>query len=241
MKRRWKLVLLFTVLAILVELVSAPIEWLWPKDWGGSTYWRGKTNLPEIALTFDDGPSKYTSKILDILKEENIPATFFVMGRQAELYPGIIKRMVAENHEIGNHTYSFGAQWFKFFSTIRETQVGKTQRVIADLAKKPPRYFRSPGGQMGRCLWNYVRKHNLQVVNGSLPIPQPRESAEEQLKLIRSTLRPGAIIILHDGDDGNPESDRPKSTVELLPMLLEELDKRGYQVVPLNQLLNIRF
>jgi len=109
-EKKWKLVLLFTAIAILIEIVSAPIEWLWPKDWGGPTYWRGKTNLPEIALTFDDGPSKYTSKIFDILKEENIPATFFVMGRQAELFPEIIKRMAAENHEIGNHTYSFAAQ-----------------------------------------------------------------------------------------------------------------------------------
>ncbi len=224
----------------MLEIVSAPIEWFWPKQWGGTVYWRGSADQPEIALTFDDGPSRYTPEILAILKENNIPATFFVMGKQAERYPEIIKQIAAEHHEIGNHTYSFPARKFKFFSDVQESQVAKTQEVIEHLVQKTPRYFRSPGGQMGRCFRNYIRKHNLQVVNGSLPIPPPGKSAEEQLRVIKTTLRPWAILILHDGDDGYPESGRPKSTVELLPKLIEEVEKSGYRIVPLSRLLEGR-
>lgn len=232
-----KIFLFFVSLVAILEIISAPIEWLWPEKLGGFTYWSGSTNRREVAITFDDGPSKYTARILDILKDQKVPATFFVMGQQAELFPEVIVRMAAENHEIGNHTYSFEARFFKLFSNIQESQIERCQQIIEDLVDIRPKYFRSPGGQLGRHFWNYIRKHNLKVVNGSLPIPPPEKDSDTQLEVIKSTLRPGAILILHDGDDGNPASDRPLSTVELLPKLFLELEQRGYQIVPLVQIL----
>ncbi len=237
MKKRRKMILILLFITGLFELVSAPAEWLWPRVWGGHTFWRGSTGHPEIALTFDDGPSRYTAQILDMLRKRQVPATFFVMGRQAERYPEMIQRMAAEGHEIGNHTYSFAARRFLFYANLPEWQIARTQQVVADLTGIRPKYFRSPGGQMGRNLWNYVRRHHLQVVNGALPLPHPSKSAEEQLEIILQTLQPGAILILHDGDDHEPDSQRPQSTVVLLPKLFAELDARGYRVVPLRQLL----
>ena len=234
----WRTVLLtFFSILLMIEIVSAPLEWLWPVSWGGNTCWRGNTDAMEIALTFDDGPSRYTAAVLDILKENEAPATFFIMGKQAERFPEVVKRIAAEGHEIGNHTYSFAAQKNKFFSQIDRSEITKTQEIIQKLVDMTPIYFRSPGGQFGRYLWQDIRKHNLRVINGALPIPHPGKDAETQLAVIKSTLKPGAIIILHDGDDGAPDSNRPASTVALLPELFDELSHRGFSVVPLKQLL----
>jgi len=235
--KKWLILFSITALLIAIEIISAPLEWLWPRRLGGYTYWRGNTDQKQIALTFDDGPSKYTEQILDILSENKIPATFFVMGRQAELFPETIRRMAMENHEIGNHTYSFVARKFIFFSNIKQLEIIKTQDIVKRLTLKTPRYFRSPGGQMGRLLWIYIRSQNLDVVYGALPIPHPGESAAQQLAVTRENIEPGAILILHDGDDAEPDLDRAASTVQLLPALLNEIEERGYEVVPLHKLL----
>jgi peptidoglycan/xylan/chitin deacetylase (PgdA/CDA1 family) len=236
-KKRWTILFIIASILIAFEIISAPLEWLWPRRLGGYTYWRGNTDRKQIALTFDDGPSRYTEQILDILLENNIPATFFVMGRQAELFPETIRRMALENHEIGNHTYSFVARNVVFFSNIKQLEIIKTQDIVKRLASKTPRYFRSPGGQMGRLLWIYVRSQNLDVVYGALPIPHPKKSAAQQLAVTQKNIEPGAILILHDGDDADPNSDRPASTVQLLPVILNDLKERGYEVVALPQLL----
>jgi peptidoglycan/xylan/chitin deacetylase (PgdA/CDA1 family) len=235
--KKWLILFSIAALLIVIEIISAPLEWLWPRRLGGYTYWSGNTDRKQVALTFDDGPSRYTEQILDILLENNIPATFFVMGRQAELFPETIKRMAVENHEIGNHTYSFEARKFIFFSNIKQLEIIKTQDIVKRLALKTPRYFRSPGGQMGRMFWIYVRSQNLDVVYGALPIAHPRKSAAQQLAVTQENIEPGAILILHDGDDAEPDSDRPASTLELLHILLNDLKERGYEIVPLPQLL----
>jgi len=237
LSNKWKIVLSIIFLLMAVEIISAPIEWLWPKRLGGFTHWSGNTSRKQIALTFDDGPSGYTEKILDILLVNNIQATFFVVGRQAEYFPEFIKRMEMENHEIGNHTYSFAARKLIFFSDIQEAEIAITQDIVKRLTSRRPRYYRSPGGLLGRRHWNFVRNQNLKVVYGTLPMPHPQQSAAEQLTVVIKNLKPGAIIILHDGDDADPDSDRPASTVVLLPVLLNKLKERGYEVVPLHQLL----
>lgn len=108
----WALSLLLglAALIVVVEVVSAPVEWLWPYQLKGNTHWHGQGSANCVSLTFDDGPSRYTETVLEILKEHEIAATFFVMGIQVARYPEIIKRMADEGHEIGNHTYSFQAK-----------------------------------------------------------------------------------------------------------------------------------
>ncbi len=222
-----------------VEALSAAVEWLWPAAMGGATHWRGRPAEHAVSLTFDDGPSAYTGAVLDILQEERAPATFFVIGSQVERYPALTRRMVAEGHEIGNHTYSFAARPvpLRLFSPVPATQVARAQDVVWAVTGTTPRYFRSPGGQMGRPLWNAVRQQGLHIVNGALPCPRPECTAAAQLATVQRTVRGGAIIILHDGDDRHPHSARPRTTVDLLPLLIPTLRKRGYAIVPLSRLL----
>src|SRR5438105_12413889 len=74
-------------------------------QWLGATDWRGRTDTSAVALTFDDGPSADTDLILNVLAEHNLRATFFMIGRQVERHPQMARRVVAEGHEIGNHSY----------------------------------------------------------------------------------------------------------------------------------------
>jgi peptidoglycan/xylan/chitin deacetylase (PgdA/CDA1 family) len=240
-----KIIFLSLVLVLIVEIVAAPVEWFWPVPWGGNTHWAGQGlwNGPEgevkneLALTFDDGPSTYTAAVLDILKQHNAKGTFFVMGREVERYPEILKRMAEEGHEVGNHTYDFNAQGNKLFSSINLESIKRNQQIIQKITGKLPRFYRSPGGQMRRGLHASIREESLQVVNGILPMPHPKLNAKEQLAIAKETLKPGAIIILHDGDDLKPDSERPKATVELLPELLKLVDEKGLKVVTVSELL----
>ena len=227
-------------LAVILEGVSAPIEWLWPYRVGGNTHWHGIIRGNYVSLTFDDGPSQLTERILDVLYENGVLATFFTMGRQVEKFPETVKRMADEGHEVGNHTFSFEARrgLRRLYFPVEDDEVKRTQEIIEAVTGKAPRYFRSPGGQMGRGLWRAVRAHGLEVVYGTLPYPRPEEDAEIQLRTVLDNLKPGAIVILHDGDDLHPDSDRPRATLELLPRLLNELKNRGYRVVSLEELFN---
>lgn len=220
------------------EVLSAPVELLWPRSLGGNTLWRGSRRRRAVSLTFDDGPSPYTDAILDILHAHKMPATFFVRGCQAERFPGIIKRMAAEGHTIGNHLFKFEALrgLRKVYHRFEEDEVACTQAVILRLAGTAPRYFRSPGSQLGRNLWMMVRRQKLLAVNGAIPFPNPEREAAEQMTTIRSIVKPGAIIILHDGDDHHPNSDRPRATRDLLPELVAFLQREGYAVVSLDEL-----
>ncbi len=230
-------VLVGAVLAL--ELISAPFEWLWPYQFKGNTHWRGQVSANHVTLTFDDGPSRYTEKVLDILKAHSVPATFFVIGSQVERNPEIARRMRDEGHEIGNHAYSLRAKrgLHLLYRRVPDGEIARAQQIVHRITGFAPRYFRSPAGQMGRGLWRQIREHNLEVVYGTLPAPDVNADAGSQLATALAGARPGAIIILHDGDDQDPESDRPRPTVEMLPRLLEQLHAKGFETVLLRELL----
>lgn len=233
-----KITLAIVILLVIVEIVSAPIEWFWPVPWGGNTHWRAERSDKVLALTFDDGPSAYTNAVLDSLKAHNARATFFVMGQEVERYPDIVKRMTEEGHEIGNHTYNFAAQKNIFFSGIDVNDIKRNQDIIEQYAGQRPKFYRSPGGQTGRYLFEAIKQENLQVVNGLFPMAHPDLNAQEQFDVVVNAIKPGAIIILHDGDDHFPDSERPKATAELMPLLLTEMERQGYRSVTVSELLN---
>src|ERR1700682_1688313 len=114
-------------------------------QWLGRTYWRGRGDANAVALTFDDGPSPDTEGILDILAAHKIRATFFMVGREVESFPGIAQRVFAEGHEVGNHSYSHPCYLFRRSSETRE-QIQRTQDVIAETIGVRPKVARPPFG-----------------------------------------------------------------------------------------------
>jgi len=226
-----------------LEYFVAPFGWAWPAHLGGHTHWSGDTEGRRIALIFDDGPSRYTGEVLDLLASANAKGTFFVMGRQAERFPEFIHRMAAEGHQVENHGYSFNAPRALGKLLYREIpldQIARNQTLIEGLTGRAPVYFRPPGGQLGRPLLRAVRAHDLNVVYAAFPIPDPHQPAQPQLHAAVESLEPGAIVVLHDGDDHLPDSERPQETVDLLPELLAEIRRQELVPATLSELLPSR-
>ncbi|MCA1814843.1 MAG: polysaccharide deacetylase family protein [Acidobacteria bacterium] len=202
----------------------------------GETVWRGVGATSAVALTFDDGPSQEdTGAILDLLAERGLKATFFMIGGAVEGLPRVARRVAAQGHEIGNHSYSHPIYLFR---TGRETarQLELTQAVIERATGVRPRFARPPCGVRTRAYFRAARRLGLRTVQWDAAgfdwkRIAPREIAARVLK----DARPGSIILLHDGDSTGREDRR--RTVAALPLILDGLAARGLRVAPLAEVL----
>jgi len=198
----------------------------------------------KIAVTFDDGPDiRWTPKILDILKEKNVPATFFVIGVDASQFPQIVKREYAEGHDVGNHTYTHPS-----FDDISKTeihwQLNLTERLIESTIGVKSILFRPPYGidhqpeyaeevaqlpvaqDMGYLIIGQkIDAHDWRQVDGK-QIP-----AQEIVDNVIRQAGMGNIILFHDG--GGERA----NTVAALPQIIDKLRAEGYQFVSVPDLL----
>ncbi len=187
----------------------------------------------EIALTFDDGPSVYTGQVLDILDKYGAKATFFVVGRNAESHVALLRRTVESGHEIGNHTWSHASLTSRA-KQARHDEVQGASDVVRSAVGHAPRLFRPPYGAMRPGTNREVRQAGLMPVVWSIDTRDydPGVTAKKLVARVGKALRPGSIILLHDGG-----GDRRK-TVAALPKILDEIERRGYRAVTVTQLLN---
>jgi peptidoglycan/xylan/chitin deacetylase (PgdA/CDA1 family) len=204
-------------------------------QWLGRTYCRGRSDTKSVALTFDDGPSPDTNGILDVLAAHHLSATFFMVGREVERFPGVAQRVLAQGHEVGNHSYSHPLYVFQRSSETRN-QVRRAQDVIAKTVGVAPRVSRPPFGVRTPAYFGATRAVGLQTVQWDVAgfdwkRISPRQIADNVLRKVRA----GSIILLHDGDSSGKQ-DR-KKTVEALPLIIKGLKNRDLQIVPLSQLL----
>lgn len=204
-------------------------------QWLGRTDWRGRTDTASVALTFDDGPSEDTERILDVLKAYNVRATFFMLGRQVELFPETARRVVADGHEIGNHSYSHPVYLFRSRSQTR-LQLERAQAIIATITSTQPRLARPPCGVRTPAYFAAARRLGLRTVQWDVAgfDWKERTSAEIANSVLREASA-GSIILLHDGDSAL-KRDR-SATVAALPLIIDGLKARGLGVAPLLQLL----
>lgn len=185
----------------------------------------------DAALTFDDGPSPDTARILDILREKGVKATFFLCGAAVERYPELAKRIAAEGHALGNHTYSHPYLHLKSRDVIA-SEIDRTQAAIERATGIRPKYFRPPHGVRWFSLWTILRERGMEM---ALWNSFPQEGASPAHEIVRralARLRPGAIILLHDGREAMPEGrDRRPATVEALPQIIDGARRAGYRFV----------
>lgn len=189
---------------------------------------RGNPNRREIALTFDDGPHPaFTARLLDLLKAEGVPATFFVVGKKAEAAPGLVRRMVAEGHEVGNHTFSH-VTLTKIPVLDVAAEYRATSDLIGRLIGKRPAYCRPPGGDYDP---DVIRAANAEGMTTVLWTDDPGDyanpAADVLLRRATDRLENGAIILLHDG---------PASTLATLPAFIAGARARGFKFVSLHDL-----
>jgi peptidoglycan-N-acetylglucosamine deacetylase len=205
----------------------------------GSTIFQGKTNQKVVALTFDDGPyGNVTNQILDILKNNQVKATFFVTGKNAQMYPDILKREVNEGHTIGNHSYDHSKLLAIEPAKKLKTNISNADNAIFSDIKVHPRFFRPPYGlkspQMIRLLNNMGYKVILwDDATNDYNLNQSPEAITNQ---VLKKVKPGAIIDLHDGRDMHVNYPR-ENLIKALPCIIDSLKAAGYQLVTLDQLI----
>ena len=205
-------------------------------QWLGTTDWRGPASTGSIALTFDDGPTDDTERILDRLAAGDVRAAFFMVGRQVERHPAIARRVVAEGHEVGNHSYSHPAYLYR---SARETrrELERTQEVIAATAGVRPYWARPPYGVRSRAYFAAARDLGLRTVQWTVSGYdwKPRPAERIALDVIRN-LSAGSIVLLHDGDSEGKRDRR--ATVAAVPRIIAAAHARQLTISPLARLLD---
>ena len=178
-----------------------------------------------VYLTFDDGPDpQWTPRILDILAEAAVPATFFLVGRLAVRHPALVRRLAAEGHEAGNHTWSHRHPWTMLASVARQ-EVRDGAAAIADILGQPPRWFRPPHGRLRACMIEEAESGGQKLVlwNRSAVDWGPLGSARGIARRLRAA-RTGDIVLMHDGGRG---INHPEELVKVLPTFLSNLSRHG--------------
>ena len=188
-----------------------------------------------IALTIDDGPwPKTTAEMLDILKRNNVKATFFWVGSALQENPEIAKRVVAEGHAIGNHTWH---HWYrKMDEATAKSEIEKTNELIYKTTGVKTSFFRPPGGYLNNGLAAYAKSQKNSVVMWSVTSADtdPRAKYQVFVKNVIRDAKPGALVLMHDGG-GNRY--RP---VKALPEIISGLKQQGYRFVTVPELLEMQ-
>jgi peptidoglycan-N-acetylglucosamine deacetylase len=199
---------------------------------------RGPKEGKRIALTFDDGPAeKFTEQILDILRDHKVTATFFVCGKNVEDHPDLLRRIVAEGHEVGNHTYSHLFVYFKSRKRLA-AEIDRTQLAIEEVVGFRPNIFRPPYGARWFGLIPTLLKRGIHLILWSATGYDWKKDAPGITEAALSELKPGAIILLHDGRETRPPSQIDRSsTVQALPAIISGARAMGYTFAPLAEFL----
>jgi peptidoglycan/xylan/chitin deacetylase (PgdA/CDA1 family) len=205
----------------------------------GRVPYRGRRTGRLVALTFDDGPNEpYTSRLLDVLADQGVRATFFQVGRCAERFPHTTAATAAAGHVVGNHSLTHRFHSYLLPGRVRE-EVRQTQAILSRLTGRTPALYRSPWLWRQPALLRMLRRDGLQPVSGdfchALEVFQP--SARRIARRAVAKTRPGSILIFHDGYDARG-GDRSR-TVEAVRLTIEALRARGYRFVTLDELLGV--
>ena len=195
-----------------------------------ATYAQVRVDQPYIAMTFDDGPSaENTPRLLEILKQRNIKATFFLIGQSAAANPDIVRRILAEGHEVGNHSWTH-PQLSKLSDDRVTAEITKTQDAIKDASGYTPTLLRPPYGAITPRQREWIaNQFGLNIILWSVdPFDWKRPGASVITQRILSQVRPGAIILSHDIH---------KQTVDAMPATLDALIAKGYKFVTVSQLI----
>ncbi|MDF1814468.1 MAG: polysaccharide deacetylase family protein [Verrucomicrobiales bacterium] len=194
------------------------------------TYTRIKTSEQVISITFDDGPHpQNTPRLLDMLKERGIKATFFVVGDMVRHNPHLLRRMIAEGHEIGNHTVTHDTLSRMNDRALKAEMSAAHQQILAATGV-PPRCMRPPGGAIKKDQKQFLlREFGYPTILWSCdPKDWQRPGVEVVTQRLLDGAYPGGILLVHD---------LHKPTVDAMPKTLDVLLSRGYRFVTISELI----
>jgi len=182
-------------------------------------------NKPMVALSFDDGPNpSITHIVLDVLEENNVAATFFILGIEAERYPDLLNRIIQEGNEIGNHSLNH-PDFTKLSDEVLSYQINTTQEIVKDATGYAPLLLRPPYGFYNQEI---VQKIKLPIILWSLDtLDWQNRNIEMIYNNIFNNVKDGDIILMHDSY---------QTTADALKIIIPELISRGYQPVTISEL-----
>jgi peptidoglycan/xylan/chitin deacetylase (PgdA/CDA1 family) len=203
----------------------------------GPAIGRGARHGHRLYLTFDDGPSaSATGDILETLRARSVPAAFFMVGEHVRQLPELARRAASAGHEIGNHTQHHVKLHLKGPRAVA-AEIDAAHEAIVSTTGKPPRSMRTPHGFRNPFVHAAARRRGYTLFGWTFGVWDTAcPGSEEIRRRVRAGLRPGAIILLHDGDGYDPHGDR-RQTAQALPGIIEDARRAGYEFYPLAELL----
>jgi peptidoglycan/xylan/chitin deacetylase (PgdA/CDA1 family) len=194
-----------------------------------SKFIRQGPDVNQVAITFDDGPFLLTEKYIEVLQAYDVQATFFLIGVQVEKYPDDAKMIIESGYEIGIHSYGH-KQLTRMGSSSIDNDFRKSITAIGKVADADIRFFRPPFGDFNDSVIQTAKNHNLTTI---LWCVDPRDwQKDDPYVIARHVIEKaenGAIILLHEGREG---------TLAALPLIIEGLWERGFEIVSLSELLS---
>jgi peptidoglycan/xylan/chitin deacetylase (PgdA/CDA1 family) len=216
-------------------LIVYPVTDYYTRIFDPAVLKHGCQRAKKIHLSFDDGPDRnYTPALLQILKEQKITATFFLIGRKAEQNPELVAAILADGHEIGLHTYEHRHAYLMFHKKSSAAIVNGLH-VLQALTGRPVMWLRLPWGAANLFERSAARQNNLKLVLWTANAQDWLLKTKPQTikaRLLRR-VKPGAIIVLHDSG-GEPGA--PLQMLQALPATLQSLKANGYQFVAISEI-----
>jgi peptidoglycan/xylan/chitin deacetylase (PgdA/CDA1 family) len=202
----------------------------------GRVIGHGSPQTRRVYLTFDDGPNPVaTESILEALVASNVPATFFQVGAHVRRFPAVARRVAALGHEIGNHTDKHVKLHVHGLSFARHALQAAHQTLV-EVTGVAPQSFRAPHGYHSPFVHWAVRELGYAMFGWSYGVWDSARPGSEVIRArVRKGLRPGAILLLHDGDGYDPLGDRTQ-TADALPGIVRDVRDAGYEFAPLSEL-----
>ena len=230
-KNDWVLIGLLSVFVVVLAwaLAVSPKVMLF-----GTIIDRVETERKVVALTFDDGPLPvHTDETLRLLAQNNVRATFFVIGKDAETYKDELSAVVRAGHALGNHGYSHRALMFASPARIA-SEIEMTDQAIRAAGYEDAIPFRAPYGYKFVALPLYLARHDRPDISRDVLVDEGSERSAEAIATdVVAKVKPGSIILLH------PHYDHTASTRAAIPLIVNELRTSGYTFVTVPELLSL--
>lgn len=193
------------------------------------------TTKKVVALTFDDGPTRtWTPKVLQVLKENHVRATFFVIGKHATQRPEVLKQEIDAKMEIGSHGFAHLTLHNQSPEAVKH-ELQQNEALLTSLGVRKPTLYRLPGGRSDTVALKAIGEMGYRVIGWSIDTRdwRRRYTADQLAERVTKTVHPGAIIIFHDGPNSS------QATVDAVKQILPELKQQGYQFDTVGQMLKL--
>ena len=227
-----------SIITAVSGLAVAGLLWIFFRPPFGKNIVHLNTDQRIVALTFDDGPSPpYTERLLDVLAKHEVKATFFMIGNRIEKHPETVHRVIAEGHQVGNHSYSHPLLGFLPPNSVRR-EIERTDKLLRQVGVTGEIVFRAP--VLTRFLpvaWVLAKGNRAHISCNVWSWDWITQNPDRITRTVLRKMEPGSIIVLHDGKASNENGDR-SGTIEATDRIITALKQDGYRFVRLSDVSN---